>query len=210
MDAQAWLGAAAVAVTTPGVERIADVPYPGGHARNVLDVYRASRRRTQDAPVLLQLHGGDWTTGHKRQQALPLVQHLASRGWIVVVPNYRLGPVDRLPAPLIDAKAAMAWIRAHIRAMGGDPSFVAVAGGGAGDAVRFGAGSCCVGRDVADRAAARRMGGTCWRLLVHATRPARSRGISSGAPRFIAHAKTRTTPRTAPAPERPARPCEGR
>lgn len=113
------------------VELTADVPYPGGHARNVLDVYRPARG-CRDAPVLLQIHGGDWTAGHKRQQALPLIHHMASLGWIVVAANYRLGPGARFPAPLIDCKSAMAWIRGHIAALGGDPSFVAVTGGGAG------------------------------------------------------------------------------
>lgn len=114
-----------------GVERIADVPYPGGHARNVLDVYRPAGG-VRDAPVLLQLHGGGWTRGHKRQQALPLVHHLASLGWIVVAPNYRLAPGSRFPAPLVDCKSAFAWIRGHVAELGGDPSFVAVSGGGTG------------------------------------------------------------------------------
>jgi acetyl esterase/lipase len=114
-----------------GVERIPDVPYPGGHARNVLDVYRPAGG-VRDAPVLLQLHGGGWTRGHKRQQALPLVHHLASLGWIVVTPNYRLAPAARFPAALVDCKSAFAWVRGHVAELGGDPSFVAVTGGGTG------------------------------------------------------------------------------
>ncbi|HET9693555.1 MAG TPA: alpha/beta hydrolase [Steroidobacteraceae bacterium] len=113
------------------VERVADVRYPGGHERNVLDVYRPAAG-CRDAPVLLQIHGGSWTQGHKRQHGLPLVHHLASLGWVVVTPNYRLGPGTRMPAPLIDCKAAMAWIRGHVATYGGDPSFIAVTGGGAG------------------------------------------------------------------------------
>jgi acetyl esterase/lipase len=116
---------------TANVELIADVRYPGGHPRNVLDVYRPAHG-CHNAPVLLQVHGGGWTGGHKRQQSLPLVHHLAAHGWIVVAPNYRLSPEARLPAHLVDCKAAVAWIRGHITALGGDPSFVAVAGGGTG------------------------------------------------------------------------------
>jgi acetyl esterase/lipase len=113
------------------VELLADLPYPGGHARSVLDVYRPVAA-CHNAPVLLQVHGGDWTHGHKRQQALPLVHHLAALGWIVVTPNYRLAPEARMPSQLVDCKAALAWTRAHIAGMGGDPSFIAVSGGGAG------------------------------------------------------------------------------
>lgn len=113
------------------VELIADLPYPGGHERNVLDVYRPAAG-CRGAPVLLQLHGGGWTRGKKGQQALPLVHHLAALGWVVITPNYRLGPDARMPAALVDCKAAFAWARAHVAAMGGDPSFIAVTGGGAG------------------------------------------------------------------------------
>ena len=116
---------------SPAVDLVADLPYPGGHERNRLDLYRPAAG-CRDAPVLLQIHGGGWTQGHKRQHGLPLVHHLASLGWIVVSPNYRLGPGARMPSALVDCKAAMAWIRAHIAAYGGDPSFVAVTGGGAG------------------------------------------------------------------------------
>jgi acetyl esterase/lipase len=116
---------------SPAVELVADVPYPGGHPRNALDVYRPAAG-CRDAPVLLQVHGGGWTQGHKRQHGLPLVHHMASLGWVVVAPNYRLCPGVRMPAPLVDCKAAMAWVRGHIAAYGGDPSFIAVTGGGAG------------------------------------------------------------------------------
>ena len=114
-----------------GVERIANVPYPGGDERNTLDVYRPAAG-CHDAPVLLQIHGGDWIGGDRRRQAQPLVHHLASLGWLVVTASYRLSPAARLPAHLIDCKSALAWIRGHAAALGGDPTFVAVSGGGAG------------------------------------------------------------------------------
>jgi len=42
--------------------------------------------------VLLQIHGGAWVMGNKQEQALPLIHHLAARGWVVVTPNYRPSP----------------------------------------------------------------------------------------------------------------------
>jgi acetyl esterase/lipase len=116
---------------SPAVEIIANLPYPGGDERHVLDVYRPAGG-SRDAPVVLQIHGGGWTRGNKHQYAMPLVHHLAALGWVVVTPNYRLCPGTRMPGPLIDCKAAMAWIRGHIAGYGGDPSFIAVTGGGAG------------------------------------------------------------------------------
>jgi len=114
-----------------GVELIADLPYPGGDERNTLDVYRKAAGCTH-APVLLYLHGNEWCRGHKRQQALPLLYRLAELGWVIVAPNYRLSPAARFPAQLVDCKAAFAWIRAHVSRYGGNPHWVAVAGGSAG------------------------------------------------------------------------------
>ena len=123
--------AAPFALRSPGVEWIRNLPYADGHARHVLDVYRPAGGCTH-APVLLQIHGGGWMLGNKHEQALPLIYHLAQRGWVVVTPNYRLSPKARFPAHLVDCKRALAWVRQNISAYGGDPGFVAVTGGSAG------------------------------------------------------------------------------
>jgi len=115
----------------PGVEWIRNLSYANGHERHVLDVYRPAAGCT-NAPVLLQIHGGGWVLGNKHEQALPLVYHLAARGWIVVTPNYRLSPKARFPDHLVDCKRALAWIRQNIAKFGGDPSFISVTGGSAG------------------------------------------------------------------------------
>ena len=114
------------------VERIRDVRY--GRAKGVdldLDVYRSSSA-PQNAPVLFQIHGGGWTIGSKDEQGLPLMTHLAQRGWVCVAANYRLSPHATFPDHLIDLKRARAWIGEHIAEHGGDPDFVAVTGGSAG------------------------------------------------------------------------------
>lgn len=116
----------------PEVERIRDVVYVQGERHRLrLDVYRkkdgGSRR-----PALLQVHGGGWIVGSKDQQGLPLVTHLASRGWVCVSANYRLSPRATFPDPLIDLKHALAWIREHAEEIGADPDFVVVTGGSAG------------------------------------------------------------------------------
>ncbi|MBW2371404.1 MAG: alpha/beta hydrolase [Deltaproteobacteria bacterium] len=99
--------------------------------RQTLDVY-GPRNPAQGAPVLLQIHGGGWVIGHKRQQALPLMLHLAARGWVCVAANYRLAPRATFPDPLVDLKMAIRWIRAHVGEYGGNPEFLAVTGGSAG------------------------------------------------------------------------------
>ena len=65
--------------------------------------------------MLLQVHGGGWTIGNKDQQGIPLMQHLAAKGWVCVAINYRLAPRDPFPAQIIDVKRAIAWIREQHR-----------------------------------------------------------------------------------------------
>jgi acetyl esterase/lipase len=114
------------------VHVVRDIPYlPGARRRQQLDVY-APREPVRGAPVLLQIHGGGWCIGHKRQQALPLLYYLAARGWVCVAANYRLSPRATFPDHLVDVKRAIAWIRTHAAEYGGDPEFLAVTGGSAG------------------------------------------------------------------------------
>jgi acetyl esterase/lipase len=116
----------------PKVEVTRDVPYvPDGGPRNRLDIY-APRSGAERAPVLLQIHGGGWVIGNKREQALPLMNHMASRGWICVTANYPLSPKATFPEHLIDLKKAIHWIREEIANYGGDPDFIATTGGSAG------------------------------------------------------------------------------
>ena len=100
--------------------------------RGMLDVYASEATPAEGAPVLLQVHGGAWVLGTKDQQGIPLMQHLASRGWVCVAINYRLAPRDPWPAQITDVKAAIAWIKEHIHEYGGDPSYLAITGGSAG------------------------------------------------------------------------------
>jgi acetyl esterase/lipase len=114
-----------------GVERLRNIPYGTAGHRHTLDVYRP-RDASGPCPTLLQIHGGGWTIGQKDQQALPLMYHLARRGWVCVAANYRLSPRATFPDHLIDVKRALAWIKQHGTEYGADPDFVVVTGGSAG------------------------------------------------------------------------------
>jgi len=46
--------------------------------------------------------------------------------------NYRHSPRNTWPDHIIDVKRALAWVKTHIAAYGGDPDFVAITGGSAG------------------------------------------------------------------------------
>jgi acetyl esterase/lipase len=125
-------------VLTPFSRRREDV----GITRNVeffraagrslkLDIYRplvgADKR-----PALVYLHGGGWILGDKREQGIPLCNHLATLGWVCINANYRLSPGATYPDHVVDAKAAIAWLREHAADYGVDPDFIALAGGSAG------------------------------------------------------------------------------
>ena len=119
-----------------GVEWIRDVPYgavlPGDKGRrNLLDVVRPSAPGER-RPALLQIHGGAWVIGDKREQGQPLMTHLASRGWVSFAINYRLSPQATFPDHIVDVKRAIRWIREHAAEYGADPDFICVTGGSAG------------------------------------------------------------------------------
>ncbi len=117
----------------PRVRVEKNVPYNEAYGRRgMLDIYVPADTPIEGAPVLLQVHGGGWTIGTKDQQGIPLMQHMAAKGWICVAPNYRLSPRNRWPAHIVDVKQSIAWIREHIGEYGGDPDYIAITGGSAG------------------------------------------------------------------------------
>ena len=114
------------------IEVVKNISYAPEHGRRgLLDVYKPPGD-VSDAPVLLQVHGGAWTIGNKDQQGLPLMRHMASRGWVCIAINYRLSPRSGWPAHIVDVKRAIAWIREHGKEYGADPAFIAITGGSAG------------------------------------------------------------------------------
>ncbi len=115
-----------------GVEVIRHIPYGPNGVRQQLDIYRPTHIPEGGCPVVLQIHGGAWMMGDKAGQALPLMYHLASRGWICVAANYRLSPSVGFPTHLEDCKRALCWVRERGREYGMNPDFVAVTGGSAG------------------------------------------------------------------------------
>lgn len=96
---------------------VPSAPVPGGGARR---------------PALMQIHGGAWVIGDKREQGLPLLGHMAAQGWVGFNVNYRLSPGVAFPDHLIDLKRGLAWIRAHADEYDVDPDFICVTGGSAG------------------------------------------------------------------------------
>ncbi len=116
----------------PDVECVRDIQFAREQGVSLkLDVYR-HRSMPDRCPTLLQIHGGAWVLGDKREQALPLMNQLAERGWVCISANYRLSPHATFPDHIIDVKRAIAWIREHGHRYGADPDFIVITGGSAG------------------------------------------------------------------------------
>ena len=101
----------------------------GADPRQMLDVY--SPEKAQGAPVIVFFYGGSWNSGRRQDYAFA-ARALAARGFVVVVPDYRLVPQVRFPAFIEDGAAAVAWTVANIARHGGNPSRIGVSGHSAG------------------------------------------------------------------------------
>lgn len=98
------------------------------------------------APVMVWIHGGGYVMGSGSQPVFDGAP-LARRGVVVVTFNYRLGRFGFFAHPALDAEhtdepkanyafmdqiAALAWVKANIAALGGDPDRVTIFGQSAG------------------------------------------------------------------------------
>ena len=96
----------------PGVQRDRDIRFARqGPVDLKLDLYRPRDADPgKPLPVFFYVHGGGWVIGDKATQGLPLMAHVAARGWIGVNVNYRLSPHATFPDHLIDVKRALHWV----------------------------------------------------------------------------------------------------
>jgi len=125
--------AAVNAVSPGGASTAAEAISYGSGGRHMLDVYRpkTGAETRGGAPVIVFFYGGNWVSGERGDYAF-VGRALAARGFVVVVPDYRLYPEVRYPDFLDDAAEAVAWTERHIAGYGGDPAKVFVMGHSAG------------------------------------------------------------------------------
>jgi acetyl esterase/lipase len=103
------------------------IPYANG-PRHALDVY--APRRAANAPVIVFFYGGNWQYGHKEMYRF-VAAALAARGYVTIVPDYRVYP-DVFPAFLEDGALAVAWARQNAARFGGNPGTLVLMGHSAG------------------------------------------------------------------------------
>jgi acetyl esterase/lipase len=109
------------------VER--DLAY-GDAARQRLDLYLPGEA-VASAPVVVFFYGGRWEAGSKADYRF-VGEALAARGFVVVIPDYRLYPEVRFPTFVEDGAAAVAWVRRNIGRFGGEPWQIHLMGHSAG------------------------------------------------------------------------------
>ena len=112
---------------------ILDIRYGAG-PRQVLDVFPATGdglRRSGLAPVLLFIHGGGWRTLDKSVYSF-IAPPWCGAGAVTILPSYGLLPEVPLWRMVEEAREAIAWVAGNVRAYGGDPGRIVIAGMSAG------------------------------------------------------------------------------
>lgn len=110
-------------------QRAKDVSY-GDDPRHKLDIYAPSEGQGP-WPTLIFVHGGSWKTGNKYPYEF-VGRALAAKGFLTILPNYRLHPEHRYPGFVEDTARAIDWATRHAGEYGGNPKQVIVSGHSAG------------------------------------------------------------------------------
>lgn len=124
--------AAMVSMLTPTDDLLSvqDIAY-GDHSRQRLDLYSPHRSDFKAAPVVVFFYGGAWVNG-QRGDYLFAAEALVSRGYLVVIPDYRVYPEVRFPGFVNDGASATAWVLENVEIYGGDLRRVYLMGHSAG------------------------------------------------------------------------------
>lgn len=114
-----------------GVKVVPDIVYREGHERWKLDLAMPEMASAEPRPAIVFVHGGGWRSGNKRRGTfLNLALEYASRGYVTITVNYRLG------GPIVDCvhdvKCAVRWMRAHADEYNLDPDRIGAYGNSAG------------------------------------------------------------------------------
>ena len=94
---------------------------------------RPEGEELESLPAIVFFFGGGWNSGSPTQ-FVPQCQHLAQRGMVAAVADYRVKSRHDVQAITCvrDAKSCVRWIRSNADMLGVDPERVAAGGGSAG------------------------------------------------------------------------------
>lgn len=88
--------------------------------------------RTENAPVILDIHGGAWVAGAAETDDFRCALLAHAVPCVVVSVEYRLAPQYPFPAALMDCYTALNWIYTHAAEIGADPERIGLHGTSAG------------------------------------------------------------------------------
>jgi acetyl esterase/lipase len=94
-------------------------------------VYRSMSSPAEDAPVVVDVHGGAWSAGDRSMGEF-YDRALAERGFVVVAIDFRQAPDFQHPAGSADVTRAVRWVRESARHLGADGSRVGLVGSSSG------------------------------------------------------------------------------
>lgn len=110
-----------------------DIPYAvdamANGARHTLDVCQP--RSATAAPIVVFFYGGGWRSGQKETYRYA-AKALAGRGYVAVLPDYRVYPDVKYPDFLDDGAHAVHWARDNAARLGGDAGKIFLMGHSAG------------------------------------------------------------------------------
>lgn len=108
-----------------------DIQYASFSPSQKLDVY-LPEEGDGPFPVILNIHGGGFAIGDKRDIHLLSFLQGINHGYAVVSVNYRLSGESTFPAAIHDIKAAIRWIKANGKDFHLNGQKIAACGGSAG------------------------------------------------------------------------------
>ena len=111
--------------------RVASAIAYGSDPRQKLDVWAPRHPSAEPLPVVIFFYGGGWSEGSRGDYGFAGAGY-AGKGFIAVLPDYRLVPTVRFPAFVEDGALAVKWVRDNIARYGGDPARITLAGHSAG------------------------------------------------------------------------------
>lgn len=102
----------------------------------LLDLYLpAGSQDFGPSPAVVYYDGGGWRTGCRSSLGpsvdtlgLSAIERLVEAGFVVASADYRLSSIAHFPAQLLDAKAAVRWLRAHAADYNVDPEQIYASG----------------------------------------------------------------------------------
>jgi len=113
---------------------------PEGAAPLLVDLYLPGAATAGTSfPAVVHFHGGGWRTGGRSSLGpkvdmlgLSPIEQVVNAGFVVASADYRLSGAATFPAQLLDAKAAVRWLRAHAEDYNVDPERIYAWGDSAG------------------------------------------------------------------------------